>query len=241
MRIEFQVGDIVESEYSLFARGYNALKRDEYEVAYRTLMRLEEFYSAYHPLPNNYAFPYLVRAALKSGHPEVVEAGFERGRELKFENSHEDSAFYVHLAKAFGSAENGDHDGAVKNLEWAFGVRPNTGFRPIMTLFQMVEAALWLYEDFKDPRYLSLALEWSRNHQVVAPMYAWPYAVEAKFSDDPEKRRRALGIALYLDRDSWLLSEIPDSEKEEAGLWFAASKPFSDRQGKKPEPVTTGS
>ena len=136
------------------------------------------------------------------------------------------SLFDLYLGEAFVAAETGDHDGALKHLEWAFGIRPATGLRAILTYYQIVEAALWLYEDFQDPRYLALALEWSKNYQVVAPTYSWVYAVVAKYSEVPEVRRRALGIALYLDRGSWLLSAVPESDKTAARELFEETRPL---------------
>jgi hypothetical protein len=90
---------------------------------------------------------------------------------------------------------------------------------------------LWLYEDFKDPRYLSRALELAKSYQVIAPMHAWSFAVVAKYSKDPDERLQALAMALYLDRHSWLVSGIPDTEKLAAQEWFEEMRSQSQTQG----------
>jgi len=220
------------SQYALFATGYNAMKQGDYDRAYRVLSSSIQIYQRGDALNSYYFYAYLMRAAAKAGKRDAVELALEQARKADLNFSRESKAFDYHLAAAFVAAEDDDHDRALKNLDWAFGIKPVTEYRPVMPWFQVVEAAIWLYEDFGDPRYLSRALEWAKSYQVIAPMHAWAFSVVAKYSKDPGERRQALAMALYLDRNSWLLSKIPDSEKHSAQQWFEEMRLQGQSQGK---------
>ena len=92
--------------------------------------------------------------------------------------------------------------------------------------YQIVEACEWLYEDSGHSGYRQLALQWAKDYQVIQPMFAWAYGVEAKYSDDANARRKALAFALHLDAGSERIQEISDEEKAKAKEWFKANNPF---------------
>jgi len=220
------VGDSVPSEFALFAGGYNAIRQNNHERALEYLVSTIRLYNAGRSLHQHFAYPYLARAAVKSGRRDVLKVSLNQARTGGADFSLDSRWFYYHLGMAFIAAEDGDHDKALKYLNWAFGIKPIVDDRPVMAWYQVVEAGLWLYEDFGDERYLSRVLEWARSYQVIAPMHAWAFAVVAKYSDDPEERIRSLAMAQYLDRNSALLSDISDSEKQAAQQWFEEVRPL---------------
>jgi hypothetical protein len=57
-------------------------------------------------------------------------------------------------------------------------------------------------------------------------MWAWAYAVEAKYSESQRDRLRALAITLYLDKDSAHIASIPLDDKAKARDWLKANNPF---------------
>jgi tetratricopeptide (TPR) repeat protein len=227
--LDLAAGDVLESEYAIFARAYNAIKKGDYASAYETLTKIYYFYRLGASPTYDYAFPYLVRAGLKGRQREKIDVAISMGRNTGWDKSRNSDSFHYHLALAFVEGEAGNHGAALEQLNIAFRVRPHTDALPVMTWFQAVETCLWLHDDFGDPRYLALALQRVKDYQIIAPMYAWAYAVEAKYSQVPEQRLRALGIALFLDRDSWLLAEIPEVEKRRAREWYTRNDPFKEK------------
>jgi hypothetical protein len=57
-------------------------------------------------------------------------------------------------------------------------------------------------------------------------MFAWAYAVEAKYAENPSERLRALALTLYLDRDSERINNFSESEKAKASEWLKENNPF---------------
>ncbi|MET0119410.1 MAG: hypothetical protein ABW124_00075, partial [Candidatus Thiodiazotropha sp. 6PLUC9] len=54
----------------------------------------------------------------------------------------------------------------------------------------------------------------------------WAYAFEALYSENQQDRIRASGFALYLDRDSYWLSMVPDEIKKLGKEWWKKNNPF---------------
>jgi hypothetical protein len=103
---------------------------------------------------------------------------------------------------------------------------PPTGFRPLFGWYQLVEACEWLYEDTKHAEYRSLALYWAKLHQQIQPMFAWAYAVEAKYTDSPVDRLRALAMTLYLDKRSERIAGFSEPDQAKALEWLKKNNPF---------------
>jgi tetratricopeptide (TPR) repeat protein len=227
---QFKPGDVVPSELALFAAGYNAIRSGDHERAYEKFLALVRIYPEKQFSYQHYAFPYLVRAASKAGKLNQLEMELTGAKNSELEFSVDSDWFDYHLGRAFILSGSGDNDTALRYLDWAFNIKPFVKGRPVMPWFQMVEASLWLYEDSGDPRYLSRALSWARRYQSIAPMYAWASSVVGRFSDDPEEKQQSLGIALFLDPQSHILSDIPESERQAARAAFEQMRSQSQSQ-----------
>ena len=66
-------------------------------------------------------------------------------------------------------------------------------------------------------------------------MYSWAYAVEAKYSEDPERKLQALAYTLYLDPQSERISDIPEELKEKARKWLEENNKFLKKKEVEPE------
>jgi len=131
------------------------------------------------------------------------------------------------LAHAFVESENGNYNDSIVYLEKAFADRPHTKNRTLYTWYQLVEACEWLYQRSGHQAYLTLLLDWSKKYQIIQPWFAWAYAIEAKYTKDPVAKKRALGVALYLDKYSQYIAHFSDTEKSEAETWFLLNNPFN--------------
>ncbi|HEY3488679.1 MAG TPA: hypothetical protein VGK27_00995 [Candidatus Deferrimicrobiaceae bacterium] len=161
--------------------------------------------------------PYMVWGSVKSGIGPSYAQFAERYREK--------SPFDYELAKAAIAAGTGNHDEAVRRLKAASFRIPREA-QPIPPWYRLVEWAEWFYADSKRPEYRELALDWAKRHQRIQPMYAWAYAVEARYAEEGPARTRALAMALHLDRRSERITAIPEAEKEKAREWLKANNPF---------------
>lgn len=129
------------------------------------------------------------------------------------------------LAKALLKGESGDHETAVAALRQGLAnIHTNENVSPAM--YRLVETCERLFVDTGNERYRDLALAWARDYRRVYPAYAWAWAVEATFTDDPEQQRRALRAALYLDRHSARANALPDPERRSALAWLEHNNPF---------------
>jgi hypothetical protein len=131
------------------------------------------------------------------------------------------------LTKAILAAGKKENDEALRALQQAFNIHPFTGSRLFDTWYELVETCEWLYVNFGDKRYLDLGMKWAKSYQVIQPMYSWAYAFEAKYAQNTEARKRALALALYLDRNSERIANIPESEKQNARKWLEYNNPFT--------------
>ena len=218
-------GTIVRSDLGYFAEAYVRIRGGDYAEANRVFDEMARHYE----FAGTYAVAYFARAAAKSGNGDALEAYLDKAPPA------EAVRFDYHLAKAFLVAEKGKHEDALKHLNAAFNVRPNTDTRPIFTEYQFAEACEWLYQDSKNPAYRKLALNWARKHQRIAPMYSWAYAMEAELTASPSERRRALAITLYLDPNSERASKFSAAERQKAREWLKANNPFLVPPGQRDE------
>jgi len=221
------------SFYGSLARAYENIKLNRYKEAFEILKHQSYLYSYWQP-PGKPVKPYLVWAGMNSGNEEDIEhfltptmfaAGIKKvpgapkaspGR-LDFDD---------HLSLAAYYCRQNKDDLAIGRLTKAFAERPHTEIRPLCSFYQLVEMCEWFYHHSNDRRYLDLALKWAKGYQVIAPMYAWSFAFEAKHAGNEEDRMWALGYALYLDEKSWRIAHFSDVEKKKAKKWFKSNNPF---------------
>ncbi len=180
---------------------------------------LEQWINSHSGLDGQVFLPYFAWSGAKTGRAAVVNSVLQK-RSKDFE--------YL-LASAMLDASEGNHKNALRLLGLArFRITEDiaTPGEMFSAWYQLVEACELLYKDSGRAEYRDRLLELSQIHQRLAPLDAWAYAVEAKYSQDDSSRMRALGIALYLDPRSYHLSQIPAAEKTRAKAWFKEHDPF---------------
>jgi tetratricopeptide (TPR) repeat protein len=214
-----------------FAKGYVSLAQKRYAAAYDVFSSFRKRYLSQQTefTLNNYgyAIPYYVWSSIKSGRTSDAQDLMDMVQQIDENN------FYLHLSRAFMTASKGNHVEAVRWLRAALNNSPNILLGTISPWYQVVEACEWLYADTQLPEYRALAVELAKKHQRILPMFAWAYAVEAKYTETAAVRRRPLAITLYLDRHSEHIATISDNEKNEAMTWLKNNNPFLLKQPQK--------
>jgi hypothetical protein len=208
----------VPSEYAYLAQAYRALRMNDFGKA-RTLLKQAAGLIDLRNPDFGYLLPYYGYAAARSGHASEADALLARF-ELPYQR------FDYHLARAALQALAGRHAEAMQHIRLARYRRPFTENRAVQTEYQFAELCEWLFEATDHQEYRAVALEWAQKNQVVQPWHAWAYAMEAKLSNDPKTRGRAIAMAHYLDPGSERLSRLPPEEVRDALKRFGAHNPF---------------
>ena len=169
--------------------------------------------------PVSYPLPYVTLALARSGNDEAAEALVRSFRERVGPD------FYFLLARAYLDGLAGRGEASREHLWEAFVRQPPLDDLPIQPPFQLLEACERLFELTGDDAYRKLLVDLARRTQVRWP-WSWAYAVEAKHGTEPDARRRALALALYLDRHSERLAGVAEAERRAAETWLAQSNPF---------------
>ena len=216
-------GRYIETPRVYFAEAYTLIRHAKYPEAYAKFG--EEINDHWFKLDyadaqrNFWQMPYFAWAAAMAGHAVELTAKLS-------ETPQEGRDFYWYLAEAFAAAGGNDDNAALADLNAALNRRHFAINEPILTDYQFAEACEALYEWRKAKPYRDLALDWAKKYEVIQPMFAWPYAMEAKFTDSEKDRIRALGFALFLDPDARMISGFDEAERTRAGKWFAGHNPF---------------
>jgi len=218
------VGDIKAAKHDLFyfAKGYVALKNKNYKKARDVFVDRAKYYSTGSP-SFNYALSYLVRSSIKSGDAKSV------GLYLSAMDSHK-QGYHYYISMAYFSASEGKHKEAIAFLSKAVNQPPKPGTFILDSIYSIIEASEWLYEDSKEEAYRDFFLKHAIQHQRANPTTAWPYAVEAKYSQSPLARHRALAFALYLDPRSQRIEHFHEQDKQKARIWMKSNNPFTERR-----------
>lgn len=224
-QIKAQAGQTVDSELTLFAKGYAALRTKDYETALHWFEKRARFYTYGEEDQTSYALPYFAWAASQSGKGDAFRIFLDRFKDPGYIRDWYQGFDYF-LAEAFWAGGQGQHDQAVQFLHQAFAHRPHTEMRPMFSWYQIVEACEMLFEATRNDKYRNLALKWAKEYQVIQPMFAWAYGVEVKYSKDPTEKQRALALALFLDQNSERIQGISESEKQQALKWLSTNNPF---------------
>lgn len=207
-----------------FAKAYEFLKQKNYTNAYSTLENIKRFYNLFIPFSPGYSIQsYFAWAGVKAGHGEKINLTMIKRFSRRVTNY---DCFDKHLTIAAYEGAIGNHKIAITHLKKAFATRKYVGNRTINRWYQLLELCNWLYQDSGNREYAKLALKWSRIVQVIQPMYAWAYAIEANFTEKPKEKIRALAIATYLDPQSELIARFNTTLKAKAAKWINTNKPF---------------
>ena len=166
-----------------------------------------------------YLLPYHAFAAVKAGNAVAVSAQLD-----KVEFAYQQ--FDYHLARAVIAGLTGKTAESLRSLKLALHRRPYTESRPLYTEYQFAEICEWLYQATRNAKYRDVALNWAKSVQGFNPWFAWPYAMEARYSTDKGARSRAIAMAWYLDKKSERLARIPRREIDAAVEEFAGRNPF---------------
>jgi len=208
----------VKSDLVYYAEAYASIRRGKFDEARSALQEASSLYDLRAEFLG-YLIPAYAYAAARSKNVSALEellSGFALG----------DQRFDYYLAEAIVAALAGKQDESVQYLNLALVRRPFTEYRPIYTDYQYAEVCEWLYEATHDARYRTIALDWAKKNQAFNPWFAWPYAIEARFSTNPDQRARAIAMAHYLDRKSERLGKLPKEEVAKAVKEYEKRNPF---------------
>jgi tetratricopeptide (TPR) repeat protein len=213
---------------SLFAVGYVSLKGKLFSKAFETLdVRFSEEFITDEMF--SFAMPYLAWSAAKSGQTTKIIPYLDNYKKARGDD------FDYHLSQVFLSAGRNNHDEAIKHLESArYHVQQVNGKRLFSAWYQLAETCEWLYEDSKFDGYRKLLLRFVKIRQNTWPMSSWAYAFEAKYTDSAADRIQALGIALYLDKDSERIAHFSEHERKGALERLKGKNPFLQMKRKQP-------
>jgi hypothetical protein len=163
--------------------------------------------------------PYIIWSRVKTG-------SSAEPYDLLSQTEGDGEGFGYHLSMAILSSGRKAHIEAMKHLRSAQYKIPDDGGWPLPAWYQLVETCEWLFDDSGYAGYRELALAYARIYQKMRPMFAWAYAVEARYSDNADDRIRALAITLYLDKRSERIAAISREEKDKALQWLEKNNPF---------------
>jgi len=140
--------------------------------------------------------------------------------------------FTAELVSAVRSGLGDHHERARAHLRNALNVRAHTDGSSMFSWYRLVEICEALYRATDDDGYRNLALALSRRHTRIQPMFAWSWAVVARYTSSDAERQRALRAALHLDQRSALLEGVPAHDVATAHRWLERRTPFVvDRSG----------
>jgi hypothetical protein len=204
------------------AAGIQAFRRRDYPALLRGWSALHERLSATSLRQDrslNYALPYLALAHWSAGTLD----GFKLGVEAYAKRFPRD--FDTLLARAVVAAAEAHPDLSLDLLWQAFIENPGAAQRPIPTELMLLDVLEGVYEHTRNARYRTAILDFARRMQRSWPT-SYYYSVEANYASSEQERLRALGVALYLDRNSAHLAQFSEEEKERARQWFIQNRGF---------------
>jgi hypothetical protein len=205
-----------------FVKGYVVAKEGRCEIARHVLLKFagESAEAVRHP----YAIPIYVWCAARSGQEEQAEKRLEEYRQAAGDN------FHTALSQAFLAGIRGKDEDAVELLEKARGrIYSVRSLFQAYSWYQLLEGTFWLSRESGKEGYRLLALRYARMVQVVYPEHAWAYAIEALLAESTEERQSAAAKALFLDRNSAYLTQVPLADLEGARTILERGNPFTKK------------
>ena len=211
-----------------FADGYVNLRNGNYSGSYSTFLQRTNLIKSFSE-PYRFVLPYLIWSGIRTSH------GTDVNQILDYLASQQNDSFEYHIAAAFYSNYLNDNKSAKDHWNLA-SYRISSSSRPFSPWFQLIEACEWLYESSRIVEYRDLMVSFARRYQQIYPMYSWAYAVEAKYTQLPDDRTRALAMAQYLDPRSERISHFTEPEKKMAIAWLKDNNPFNIKDLKESSP-----
>lgn len=233
-------GKRVKSIHAYFAQSYRALKLKDFAASKSILDEAAAIYdfSRASPGPPNPTItgylPYYAFVSAKAGDTAGVEKIMGKYKvssgSLDFQ-----VGFDYYLSKAVLAGAAGKNDEALQFLKRAAYHRPGSGYRPLLPQHTLVEISALVADMTGSSKIKGLALDWAQKTQKTLPWQSWPYAMEAKLTENPTERKRAIAMTFYLDPRSEQLSAFDKPQMEEAIKAFGASNPLLKLLPKLPE------
>ena len=196
-----KVDEEADHRYTMLARAVTAFLNDDFENAFKAFNETAYFYYLDEYLPY-YAFTAskVGRAGHISAALEAREAGFaELVRKESLGESKLGFRFDEDLTYAVLAGMSGDHETAMDRLRLALNNRPYLDDRTVYPMYQVVDLADRLFRETGEDVYRDFALDLSRRHTVVLPMYSWAYFIVAEYSQSDIERVSAAASGLHLD------------------------------------------
>ena len=212
----------LDSDVTLFARGYVALRHDKFLDAVHLFDDLASHYGFEFYVTGGsaqYALPYFAYASSKVGDPLALEQFLATVPQRS-------QGFDHYLAKAFFEAARGERERSIDDITKAYNHMSVDFERPIFIDQQFIEACEWLYAEMPDQRLRNLMLDFADRYRIVNPFRVWPYTVEARYAPDSQARAEALGMVAYLDLGSMRLQQFTPAEISKARQWAQNGHPF---------------
>lgn len=208
----------VENRFAMLADAMSAFSNEDYDESFERFNETAYYYELDEYLPY-YAFSAAVVGSAKHL-PSALSAREADLNEVRLKEGVGSSAlgyrFDEDLTYAVLASFEGRHEEAIQYLENALNNRPFIEDRSVYPMYQIVDLADRLYERTGEEPYRKLALDLSRRHTVILPMYSWAYFVVAKYSQSSVERVSAAASGLKLDPLSHRGSLLPKKLLSEA-------------------------
>jgi len=201
----------VENRFTLLADAMTAFLNEDFDKSFELFNETAYYYYLDEYLPY-YAFS--AAAISRAQHlPAALSAREQKLEEIrrkeKFDSSELGYRFDEDLTYAVLVAFEDRHKAAIRYLKNALNNRPYIDDRAVYPMYQVVDLADRLYERTGEDVYREFALDLSRRHTVVLPMYSWAYFIVAKHSQSVVERINATASGLKLDPLSHRATQLP--------------------------------
>lgn len=227
-------GQEVEHRFTMLADAMTAFLNADFDKSFELFNE-----TAYCYYLEEY-LPYYAYSAAMIGRPQHLpavlsrrEKNLERIRQReKFQTSELGYRFDEDLTYAVLAAFEDRHEAAIGFLQAALNNRPYLEDRSVYPMYQIVDLADRLYGKTGKAVYRDFALDLSRRHTVVLPMYAWAYFIVAKYSPSIVERIDAAASGLKLDPLSHRATQLPSDLIEDARkVLDTRGAPYLNRSG----------
>lgn len=208
----------IENRFTLLADAMTAFLNEDFDRSFELFNETAYFYYL------DEFLPYYAFSAAAIGHAEHLPTALSaREQKLdlirqkeKFDTSELGYRYDEDLTYAVLAAFEDRHEDAIRYLRQALNNRPYIGQRAVYPMYQIVDLADRLYERTGEDAYREFALDLSRRHTVVLPMYSWAYFIVAKHSQSVVERINATASGLKLDPLSHRATQLPEDLINEA-------------------------
>ncbi|HEY0683269.1 MAG TPA: hypothetical protein VGD45_13130 [Steroidobacter sp.] len=211
----------IDSHLVYFAKGYQALHRGQSAEAFNAFDEAARLFEMYgHRCEDvRYLLPYLALTAATVKNSAALEAYLKNV-------AYVDRSFNYQLALGVLAAVNSQPAEAERYFEAALNRWTFDRYAPLPPDYVYADVLERLYKQTKVETYRERLVRWAKIRQRVAPADAWPYAKEYRYTRVAADQERALGMALYLDKQSVTLTGVSVQEAASAQTALAPNNQF---------------